>query len=182
MLIDFDLISYLIGFLILSGLVFFLKKTYKKGNIYILFYTIFFFYILNVIKYTIFPIEIGTLFVEELKEQLSTFSRTNFIPFKFQNYEQTFLNILLTIPFGFGLPYLKRVNIKSVFLIGLLFSLLIEITQFIISLVIGYPYRVTDINDIMANSVGVLIGYLLYKLFSKLALVSCTIKKKLILS
>ncbi|USK57812.1 VanZ family protein (plasmid) [Cytobacillus solani] len=169
MLIDFDLLSYLIGLLILSGLIFLLKKKYKKSNMYILFYTIFFVYILNVIKYTIFPIEIGTLFVEELKEQLSTFSRTNVIPFKFQNFEQTFLNILLTIPFGFGLPYLKKVNIKSALLLGILFSFLIESTQFIISLVIGYPYRVTDINDILANSIGVIVGYLLFKLFSKVA-------------
>jgi glycopeptide antibiotics resistance protein len=167
-LIDFDLISYLIGIFILLILILFLKKIVKKDNIYIVFYSIFFFYILHVIKYTIFPFEIGTEFVETLKEQHSAFSRTNIIPFKFQSFEMTILNIILTIPFGFGLPYLKKLNYKSMLILGLLFSFLIELTQFTISLIIGYPYRVTDINDILANTLGVVVGYLLLKLFSKI--------------
>lgn len=169
MLIDFDSLSYIIGFLILAVFIFFLKKKFNKSNMYILFFSIFFFYLLNVIKYTIFPIEIGTPLVQVLKEELSMFSNINLIPFKFQVIDQTLYNVLLTIPFGFGLPYIKRIkNLKSILIWGLTFSFLIELTQFTISLIIGYPYRVTDINDIIANTCGAIIGFLLFKIFSKI--------------
>ena len=168
MMIDFDLLSFLVGFLILAILIVILKKKFNKSNMYLFFFSIFFLYILNVIKYTIFPIEIGTPFVADLREKLTIFSRTNIIPFKYQNIEQTFYNILLTIPFGFGLPYLKKLNYKPILLWALTFSFLIESTQFIIALLIGYPYRITDVNDIIANTFGAIVGFIIFKIFSKI--------------
>ncbi|WP_282156325.1 VanZ family protein [Cytobacillus gottheilii] len=170
MLIDFDLLSYLIGFVILIGLMIVLKKKFKNTNMYILFFSIFYFYILNVLKYTIFPIAIGTPSVEAMKATTTISSSINLIPFQYQQLQQTLLNILLFIPFGFGLPYIKKVNLRSLIVFGLIFSLIIELIQLTISMVIGYAYRVIDINDILANTMGAVVGYLIFIVFSKVVI------------
>lgn len=66
---------------------------------------------------------------------------------------------------GFFIPLLfeKFKNFKSVFLIGLLSSLSIEATQFLISLFLGFTYRNTDIDDIILNVIGCVFGFIIYK-------------------
>lgn len=180
MLIDFDLLTYIICFIILGFILLVLKKKYNKSNMYLFFFSVFAFYIMNVAKYTIFPIEIGTEWVEVLKESRTFSSNINLIPFREQYLSQTLLNVLLLIPFGFGLPYVKKITtFKTLILAGFIFSMVIEITQLLISLTIGYPYRIIDINDIMANTLGAVIGYIAFLVFSKLviAITNKTTKK-----
>ena len=50
---------------------------------------------------------------------------------------------------------------KYVILIGCLFSSFIELFQLVLP-------RWTDIDDVLLNTFGVLIGYLLYKLYVKI--------------
>jgi len=67
-------------------------------------------------------------------------------------------NVLLFYPYGFLIPLLeKRLN-KGwlVIFLGLSISLLIELTQ---TLLVG---RVFDVDDLMLNTFGTLLGYLLY--------------------
>lgn len=100
----------------------------------------------------------------------------NFIPFKifydsyichikYENYVYFTIsllgNIILFIPIGFFLPMIYDIKGKYVILIGCLFSLFIELFQLILP-------RWTDIDDILLNTFGVLIGYLLYKLCVKI--------------
>ncbi|WP_372503642.1 VanZ family protein [Acididesulfobacillus acetoxydans] len=40
-------------------------------------------------------------------------------------------NVLLLLPFGFGLPFITRVNFKTVIWKGALFSVSIELLQFV---------------------------------------------------
>ncbi|OPZ41781.1 MAG: VanZ like family protein [Actinobacteria bacterium ADurb.BinA094] len=42
---------------------------------------------------------------------------------------------------------------------ALLFPLGIELAQLAVSLALGYPYRVTEIDDVLLNFVGVLLGF-----------------------
>lgn len=74
----------------------------------------------------------------------------------------TILNIVLFVPFGFFLPllYKKYQCIKTVALTGSLFSLSVEIVQM-------FGWGSTDINDLITNTVGVCLGYLVYYLLSK---------------
>ncbi len=77
------------------------------------------------------------------------------------------LNVLMFIPLGFTLPFLwKRANLIKVVLIGFLCTLFIEFVQ-------GFMYRDSTIDDVVCNTLGALLGYLLYliikKLFPKLA-------------
>ena len=75
-------------------------------------------------------------------------------------------NIILLLPLGVFLPfiYLKCKNLLSVTAISFCTSLAIEVIQF--SLQIG----MTDIDDVLLNTLGAMIGYfiavVIYKLFS----------------
>lgn len=64
-------------------------------------------------------------------------------------------NILLFIPYGILFPCCYPKLRRYTLLFGLLLSLFIEFTQLFFD-------RVTDINDIILNVCGMLIGYLLY--------------------
>ena len=68
------------------------------------------------------------------------------------------LNVLLFVPFGFFLPMLWKEfrSIKSVALAGIVATFFIEISQL-------FTGRATDIDDIITNSIGTLIGYLIVR-------------------
>ncbi|MCG4604761.1 VanZ family protein, partial [Faecalibacterium prausnitzii] len=65
--------------------------------------------------------------------------------------------------FGFFLPllYKKYHHIKTVVLTGFLFSLSVEIVQM-------FGWGSTDINDLIINTAGACLGYLIYYLVSKI--------------
>lgn len=71
-------------------------------------------------------------------------------------FENVLGNIFLFIPLGILLPILMKKNGKSILLYGICVSLSIEIIQFIFGL------GSTDIDDLIFNAIGVLIGYLLF--------------------
>ena len=75
----------------------------------------------------------------------------------------TILNLVLFVPLGFFLPllYKKYRHIKNVVLTGFLFSLSIEIVQM-------FGWGATDINDLIINTAGACLGYLIYYLLSKI--------------
>lgn len=81
--------------------------------------------------------------------------------------KQLFLNIIMAIPFGFGINFLTKVKSKDFLWIPLLFGLGIEATQLMISLTLGWAYRIIDINDVLLNAAGVLIGFGFFKAFSQ---------------
>lgn len=75
----------------------------------------------------------------------------------------TVLNVVLFIPFGFFLPLLYRKYDApgKIVLSGFLFSLLIEIVQM-------FGRGSTDINDLITNTLGACLGFLLYRCLSKM--------------
>lgn len=71
-------------------------------------------------------------------------------------YKQVFGNILLFIPLGyFATSYCKIKSLGTITLVSLLSSLTIEVTQ-------HYIGRTFDIDDIILNVVGGIVGFLLY--------------------
>ena len=98
-----------------------------------------------------------------------TWSSSNFIPFKemlryrFASslfFRNVLGNMLMFIPFGFFVSYfLKLKKPYSILLLSLLISSTIETTQLLIG-------RVFDVDDIILNVVGGVIGFAVYKLFS----------------
>jgi glycopeptide antibiotics resistance protein len=73
----------------------------------------------------------------------------------------TILNIILFVPLGIMLPFLwKKYNTLSETLIfGFSMSLAIELLQIL-------TYRATDINDLIANTVGAVLGYFIFRIIS----------------
>ena len=77
-----------------------------------------------------------------------------------QSLKGMLLNILLFVPFGYLLPSLfPSKRWWQVILLGLVFSLTIELLQLITRL--GYA----DVDDLINNTLGAAIGFLSYKLF-----------------
>lgn len=75
----------------------------------------------------------------------------------------TVLNVILFLPLGFFLPLLyKKFNHSGrVMLAGFLISLLIETLQL-------FGRGSSDINDLITNTAGTVLGYLIYRFVSKL--------------
>lgn len=82
-----------------------------------------------------------------------------------QDLETSLLNVLMTIPFCFGLPFITKCTFKKIVIAGLLFGVIIESLQGAIGLLNSYTFRVVDINDVLFNFTGTLIGYCIFKLF-----------------
>ncbi|MBR0598026.1 VanZ family protein [Clostridiales bacterium BAD-6] len=71
-------------------------------------------------------------------------------------------NIILFIPFGFLLPcvWKKYEMLWKTALPGITFSLIIELSQL-------FNRRVTDIDDLLMNTLGVLIGWVIFRLLKE---------------
>lgn len=137
--------------------------------------SLFYFYITALIAVTIFPIPI-----QWLKEIWIYWGSNNFIPFSsisdilFNDnlsltikMKQIIGNIILFIPMWFFIPLIwkSQNSFKKVLLIWILASFSIELLQYIISLLQGFSYKVTDVDDILLNVLGVGFGFWLLRLF-----------------
>ncbi|WP_374116077.1 VanZ family protein [Curtobacterium sp. GC_Cur_3] len=74
-------------------------------------------------------------------------------------------NVLLTAPLGFLVPALtRRRTLCAVLLVGLVVSVSIEVLQYAdVRLLSGG--RLADVNNIIANVLGVAVGYAVYRVF-----------------
>ncbi len=72
------------------------------------------------------------------------------------------MNFFLTIPFGFGLAFLKSLNFRQTLLYTLVVGLSLEGLQLLIKLGLGVFYHAIDVNDVITNGLGFLTGALLF--------------------
>ncbi len=69
-------------------------------------------------------------------------------------------NILMMIPLGIYLRYYFNCNFKKTTMITFLISLFFELTQLSgLYFIYPYPYRVFDVDDLILNTLGGVIGY-----------------------
>lgn len=106
---------------------------------------------------------VGTLYdamtaeFEEMKE------RINLVPFSNKiNVIGYLLNIVMFVPLGFLVPMIwnRMKNAPYVILTGASISLLIESSQLL-------SYRGTDVDDLILNTFGAAIGFLIYKVWDR---------------
>ena len=144
--------SFLCAFI--PCLVYLLIKDRKEKKFYLIFIFLFIFYIWMVYTVTgagglsdiIYSPEGGTDSIIKANINLVPFSSG--IGFTF------YLNIIMCIPLGFLLPFIWK-NYRKLYktaIIGFGFSMLIELSQLITT-------RATDIDDLIANTIGAVIGY-----------------------
>ncbi|WP_042146935.1 VanZ family protein [Paucisalibacillus sp. EB02] len=145
-------------------------------------YFLFVLYMSMVVSVTLFPLPLGDFYAVE-----SVFRNMNVIPFRTVlldikqigvAYEGDSLfmisliarnvlgNILLLMPFGFLAPIVwkKLKSLRYTLLAGGAVSVAIEFLQLLESS-LGMVGRITDIDDLIFNVLGTLVGYLIYKLF-----------------
>ncbi|MCA0456829.1 MAG: VanZ family protein [Chloroflexi bacterium] len=148
----------------------------KRSLSYVLCFLIFGAYLLYTVDKVFFPIPVSGTYADVMKQAPWT-AFINYIPFyfgPFSNLEDSLntllLNVILTIPFGFGINFLIPTQPRKMLRIAIAVGIGIEATQFIIGLLIGYFYRYVDINDILMNALGVLVGYVIFRVFAWLYL------------
>ena len=96
-----------------------------------------------------------------------SWSSSNYVPFhemfRYQFGSRLFIkNVILFVPYGFFTAYfLKLEKPKVVIILSLLVSVTIETTQLLIG-------RVFDIDDIILNFVGGILGFYVYHLLDKI--------------
>ena len=75
-------------------------------------------------------------------------------------------NIIILVPFGFFMPMIfkKFMTILPMITLGVLTSIGIECIQGIIDVLTQYDNRTIDIDDIILNVLGTLIGFLIFRL------------------
>lgn len=157
----YEFLSGFIPFLITFPLFLYSKR--KRGldisKISYVIIVVFSIYIIVVYHFT----SAGT-FYNGLTYQLKILKdKINFIPFsKDIDFIAYFLNIVLFLPLGFLVPLiLKKINkLKYILGIGLGFSMIIEVSQLLNN-------RRTDIDDLILNTIGVIVGFILYRIFDK---------------
>lgn len=83
----------------------------------------------------------------------------NLIPFldMFSGLRGSIENVVLFMPFGFFLNWLWSRSLKAAAMEGFWISLCIELMQI-------FTFRATDINDLITNTLGTVLGFLLAKL------------------
>ncbi len=152
-------------------------KVSKKRKIITLLEVVFFFYLLMLIKVIVFKFPLA-----ELREIVSSWekdvilegwSTANFIPFKtikmyIRYYDRAYLNsfanlfgnVLAFVPFGGILPCISRPCRKwyVLFLNAILLVTGIEVFQLITA------FGKFDVDDILLNCLGAMLGYVGYKI------------------
>ena len=132
-------------------------KIAKQKNFYkLLMLLVFVFYIIAVFSVTGIPT------VSELNTIDFSF---NFIPLisimndSIEYIKNAILNIILFMPMGFLLPVIWKEydSLKKTAITGLILSIIIEILQI-------FTFRLTDIDDLITNTLGAILGYSIAKI------------------
>lgn len=161
-----------VGVAILAVILVFLWKQ-KRDLWYLLFFAAFGIHLLFVLSGVIFPIApLSGEHAETFKPHL------NLIPFYFGECDimpvlcvgGVIENILLTIPFGFGISFIARLRTKDFLWLAPLVGIVFETIQLIFSFMFRSTLRATDINDVIINAVGVWLGYGIFRMFGRLYL------------
>lgn len=140
------------------------KKWRKKGKAKLLMNTLMYIYISLVLYVTLMPIIVSLPFIFD-----HPYIPMNMIPFddyfsgRGDTVRQIILNVIMMMPFGFLLPLVKKQSVLSCLFWTFLFSLGIELTQPLVN-----GFRAADITDLITNTIGGLLGYLLYLVFKPL--------------
>jgi len=133
-------------------------------------------YFAVLISVTLFPIYVDSRPVEDMRVNGSILL-VNLVPFKgilsslnhsyyMVGVRNVLGNFLLFIPFGIFLGILKVSQVLRALLYGLLFSVVIELLQLLQThLLLGT--RAVDIDDLILNSLGVVVGFLFYTTFKR---------------
>ncbi len=160
-----EIIDFIV--LIVMYIFIFYKKWKSQGKDVLLVNTIMYIYLSFVLYFTLMPIITSLPFIFN-----HPYDSMNLVPFidvlngRGDFIRQVVLNVIMTIPFGFLLPLVKKnVKLLKIIFYTFLLSLSIELLQPLINGV-----RSSDITDLITNVVGGIIGYVIYLIFKPLTI------------
>ena len=169
-LLAYEFFTTVFPIFIVMGIIYqYNHKKHIKINLWDFFYLfVFAVYIFGVFHFT----GVGTIFDIKQYGLEPNIVKYNFVPFFHTDIDfvEWGLNILLFIPFGFLISMIQNnfSKIKYVCISGFALSLLIEISQL-------FNRRVTDIHDLIFNTLGALCGFILFQLYTRFSKRTITI-------
>ena len=156
------------------GCVLFLRLKKRKSVLYLALFTVFFVYLFKVLDYTLFQFQSLLLlkfFVPGLmlrgQEDGTSVNLIPLVTLTGADLKTSLLNVLLLVPFGFGLPFIARVQAKQVVAGGALLSVAIELAQLLTGYLAQMTFRIADVNDVIFNAIGAAMGYWAFALFAR---------------
>ena len=159
-------IKVIIDFIVLAILYVFVffNKWRTKGKAKMAVNTLMYIYISLVLYVTLMPIVVSLPFIfNHPYVSMNMMPFDDFFSSRGDVFRQIILNIIMMMPFGFLLPLVKKQSLLYSLFWTFLFSLGIEVTQPLI-----HGFRAADITDLITNTIGGLLGYVLYLVFKPL--------------
>lgn len=152
-----------------------LRMRKNHGLVYLLVFTLFFVYVVAVLDRTLFQFQ-SLIVLKHFAPHLMLNGQgdgntTQLLPLANltpRDFKTSLLNVLLMVPFGFGLPFITNLRFLGTVTAGGLFSVAIELLQLVTGLIAGVTFRIADVNDVIFNTTGVLIGYWLFDRFARI--------------
>lgn len=162
-----DILGVILGILLflIAYLFYYRKKQYSFYQLLLLILS--YIYITMVIGVTMTPIPLNMTELKYMQNLYSGFDYYNLDLLRDIVYmgDQFLLNIVLFVPFGILFPLRRnKINYKSVLLASFLFSLGIELSQLGISVLLQTPAWFFDVDDILANVLGGMLGCFIVKM------------------
>ena len=179
MILDFDILAWIVGTIsLLIVLAILWKRGYTTPRLF--FVSVFWTYILFLLKIAIFPIPVGRGSSTDTTQQLmqvmlATINDRLFFFGYYVTFKSVVIavlqNLLLMIPFGFGINFIMAFKLRDMLWLALLMGFGIEALQFVLALLgvsmgMWRPDHIVDINDALLNVVGVLLGYGFFRFFA----------------
>lgn len=123
-------------------------------------------YAAAVVALTLFPVQLA---FGNAGNSAPWWTQVNVVPLVNADPEGLALNVLMTLPLGLALPLLARVDtVARAALVGLVVSGSIEAVQGLGNLVVSSG-RTADVDDVLANVAGTVLGLLLYRVATSVA-------------
>ena len=135
----------------------------KQGKDRLAVKSLMYLYIVLVLYVTIMPIAVSLQNIS-----ITAYKPMNMVPFddylrgRGDALRQIILNVVMMVPFGFLLPTITGRRFFFCVFMTFLFSLSIELVQPLMG------NRTSDVTDLITNTVGGIIGYILYLIFRPL--------------
>ena len=168
------LLTALVCGLIWLGGALFLRLKRGKSFSYLALFTVFSIYLFKVLDYTLFQFQsllLLRLFTPGLilrgQEDGTSVNLIPLVGLTGADLKTSLLNILLLVPFGFGLPFIAKVHARQVIAAGALMSVAIELLQLLTGQLAHMTFRIADVNDVIFNVMGAAAGYGAFALLAR---------------
>jgi glycopeptide antibiotics resistance protein len=154
----------------------------KRDWVYVILLALFGAYVMAVVDFIFFPIFFPENWPANLtwKDTIRGLNEINLIPLYYARIGSMSAslgnilydivgNILLTVPFGLGFCFLTGLRDKRIFWVALSVGLFLEGAQLLMKLIFGVFFHSVDVNDVLFNALGVVIGSGIYLAWNDVA-------------